>query len=369
MPSPAAQSRGGAGFAIAAYTLWGLLPLYWRALHALPLGEVLAHRVLWSAATTLLVLVVLRRLPDLILLAKDARKLRTLLLSALLIGTNWSIYILAVYRGELVQASLGYYINPLMSVAMGVLLLRERLSRPQILAVVLAAAGVLSLGLRQSGPPWVALGLALSFACYGYVKKRLPVDSMLGLSAETLWLTPVAAGYLAWHARSGSTPAFGADAGTTALLVGAGAITLAPLFFFNAAARRLPLSTLGFYQYLSPTIQLAMAVLAFGEPFTRMHAIAFGLIWAALAIYMWESLLKVRRMKAAILVLLCAGLACMPAAAETPVDDFEKGFTAKGFLPGRESLGHAGPAADAASAERRQNGFPGRSLASRRAVG
>ncbi|MBW8887039.1 MAG: EamA family transporter RarD [Fibrobacteres bacterium] len=287
-------SRGGVWFAVAAYTLWGLLPLYWRAMHALPLGEVLSHRVLWSAATTLLLLAALRRLPDLFALAKDGRKLLTLLLSALLIGANWSIYIFAVYRGELVQASLGYYINPLMSVAMGVFLLRERLTRLQILAVGLAAAGVLSLGLRQSGPPCVALGLALSFACYGFVKKRLPVDSMLGLSAETLWLTPLAAGYLAWHARTGSTPAFGADLGTTALLVGAGAITLAPLFFFNAAARRLPLSTLGFYQYLSPTIQLAMAVLAFGEPFTRMHGIAFGLIWAALALYVWDAIARSR---------------------------------------------------------------------------
>src|SRR4051812_28665439 len=175
-PIPA-QSRGGAWFAIAAYTLWGLLPLYWRALHALPLFEVLAHRVLWSAATTLLVLAALRRLPDLLSLAQDRRKLWTLLLSSLLIGANWSIYILAVYRGQLVQASLGYYINPLMSVAMGVLLLRERLSRLQILAVGLAGAGVLSLCLRQSGPPWVAMGLAITFAGYGFVKKRLPVDS------------------------------------------------------------------------------------------------------------------------------------------------------------------------------------------------
>ncbi len=295
-PSPApVQSRGGAWFAVAAYTLWGLLPLYWRALHTLPLGEVLAHRVLWSAATTLLLLAVLRRLRDLSSLARDSRKLRTLLLSALLIGANWSIYIFAVYRGELVQASLGYYINPLMSVAMGVFLLRERLSRLQILAVGLAAAGVLSLCLRQAGPPWVALGLALTFAGYGFVKKRLPVDSMLGLGAETLWLTPLAAGYLIWHARSGATSAFGTDPGATALLAGAGAITLAPLFFFNAAARRLPLSTLGFYQYLSPTIQLAMAVLAFGESFTRMHGIAFGLIWAALALYMWDAIAKARR--------------------------------------------------------------------------
>jgi chloramphenicol-sensitive protein RarD len=239
-------------------------------------------------------LAALRRLPALALLFRDGRKLRTLLLSALLIGANWSIYILAVYRGELVQASLGYYINPLMSVGLGVFLLREKLTRIQLLAVALAAAGVLSLTVRLEGVPWVALGLALSFAFYSFVKKRLAVEAILGLTVETLWLTPVAAAYLAWRARSGTPPAFGADAGTTALLVGAGAITLAPLFFFNGAARRLPLSTLGFYQYLSPSIQLAMAVLAFGEPFTRAHALAFGLIWAALALYTWDAIARAR---------------------------------------------------------------------------
>ena len=294
MDKPSPPSRRGAAYAIAAYTLWGLLPLYWRALHALPLGEVLAHRVLWSAATVLLFLAVLRRLPELALIARDARKRRMLLLSALLIGANWSIYILAVYRGELVQASLGYYINPLMSVAMGVLLLRERLSRLQTAAVGLAAIGVLTLALRQSGPPWVALGLAGSFACYGFVKKRLAADSLIGLTLETLWLTPVAAAYLAWRAASGAPAAFGAETGTTLLLIGAGAITLAPLLFFNAAARRLPLSTLGFYQYLSPSLQLAMAVLAFGEPFTHLHAIAFGFIWAALALYTFDAAAKAR---------------------------------------------------------------------------
>jgi chloramphenicol-sensitive protein RarD len=288
-------SRGGAWFAVGAYTLWGLLPLYWRALHALPLGEVLAHRVLWSAATTLLLLAPLRRLPGLVALARDRRKLATLLLSAILIGANWSIYILAVYRGELVQASLGYYVNPLMSVGMGVFLLKERLSRLQSIAVALAACGVLILGLRHAGFPWVALCLSLTFAFYGFVKKRLAVDPLIGLALETLWMAPMAAGFLLWSAHAGIAPAFGAASGTTWLLVGAGAITLAPLFLFNEAARRLPLSTLGFYQYLSPTLQLLLAVVFFGEAFSRVHAIAFGLIWAALGLYTWEAVAKSRR--------------------------------------------------------------------------
>jgi chloramphenicol-sensitive protein RarD len=261
----------------------------------LPLGEVLAHRVLWSAATSLLLLSALRRLPGLVAIAKDRRKRYMLLLSAVLIGANWSIYILAVYQGELVQASLGYYVNPLMSVGMGVFLLKERLSRLQGIAVALAACGVLILGMRHIGFPWVALCLSLSFACYGFVKKRLAADALIGLTMETLWLAPAAAAFLAWSAHTGVAPAFGAASKTMALLIGAGAITLAPLFFFNAAARRLPLSTLGFYQYLSPTLQLLLAVVFFGEAFSRVHAVAFGLIWAALGLYTWDAVAKARR--------------------------------------------------------------------------
>ncbi|HKP95283.1 MAG TPA: EamA family transporter RarD [Fibrobacteria bacterium] len=285
IPAKPPESRHGILYALGAYVLWGLLPIYWKALHGIPLGEVLAHRVLWSVVTILLLLAALGQLPDFLRVLADRRKRMLLGLSAVLIGCNWSIYILAVYRGELVQASLGYYINPLMSVGMGVAILREKLSPMQILAVFLAGLGVVILGLHHDGLPWVALGLAVSFALYGYVKKRLGVDSLIGLGIETLWLAPAAAAYLAWLAWRHAPQTFAAGAGSSALLVGAGAVTLAPLFFFNGAARRLPLSTLGFYQYLSPSIQLAIAVLWFHEPFTRMHAMSFGLIWAALALY------------------------------------------------------------------------------------
>jgi chloramphenicol-sensitive protein RarD len=292
VPSPTPQNRSGIFFALGAYILWGLLPIYWKSLHGIPLGEVLAHRVIWSAITILLLIAAIKRLPDFLRVVADRRKRLLLGLSAVLIGCNWSIYILAVYRGELVQASLGYYINPLMSVGMGVAILGEKLSRLQIIAVALAGLGVVVLGMHHEGLPWVALCLAVSFALYGYVKKRLGVDSLTGLAVETLWLTPLAAGYLAWLAWHHAPQALGASPGSTALLVGAGAITLAPLFFFNGAARRLPLSTLGFYQYLSPSIQLAIAVLWFHEPFTRMHGMAFGLIWAALALYTVDAIRK-----------------------------------------------------------------------------
>jgi chloramphenicol-sensitive protein RarD len=290
-PPPTPNRRTGILFALGAYGLWGLFPLYWKALAGIPLGEVLAHRVLWSAATILLALAALRRLPELLPVLADRRRLLLLGLSAALIGCNWSIYIYAVYRGELVQASLGYYINPLMSVGLGVALLHERLNRPQILSVALAAAGVLLLAVRHQGIPWVALSLAVSFALYGFLKKRLGVDVFTGLAVETLWLTPPAAGYLLYMA-SRQAPAFGSGPGTVALLLGAGAITLAPLLFFNGAARRLPLSTLGFYQYLSPSIQLALAVFLFQETFTPMHGAAFGLIWIALGIYTWDAFRK-----------------------------------------------------------------------------
>lgn len=279
-------------YALGAYTLWGLLPIYWKALHGIPLGEALAHRVIWSAVTILLLLTALKRLPLFLNVLADRRKRLLLGLSAVLIGCNWSIYILAVYRGELVQASLGYYINPLMSVGMGVAMLRERLSPMQILAVSLAGLGVLILGFHHQGLPWVALGLAVSFALYGYVKKRLGVEPLTGLAIETLWLTPAALVYLLWLARQPAPQAFGSGIAPTLLLLGTGVITLAPLFFFNGAARRLPLSTLGFYQYLSPSIQLVMAVLWFHEPFTRMHALSFGLIWAALALYTVDAIRK-----------------------------------------------------------------------------
>lgn len=286
--------RSGALYALAAYGLWGLLPLYWKALHGIPLGQVLAHRVLWSLVTILALLIATGGLADFRLALVDRRKRYLLGLSSLLIGANWSIYILAVYRGELVQASLGYYINPLMSVGLGVAVLGERLNRLQMAAVALAGVGVVCLGMQHQGLPWVALGLAFSFAFYGFVKKKVHVDSLAGLGVETLWLAPMAAGYLAWLAAGHVPDAFTQGAHPAALLIGTGLVTLAPLFFFNGAAKRLPLSTLGFFQYLSPTIQLAMAVVWFHEPFTRWHGVAFGLIWAALGLFTCGSRMKAK---------------------------------------------------------------------------
>ena len=251
--------------------------------------ETLAHRVLWSLATILLILALTGGIPAFRILLADRRKASLLGLSALLIGANWSIYIYAIYSHQVVQASLGYYINPLVSVGLGVALLRERLSALQVAAVALAGTGVIIMAWEHGGLPAVALGLAASFAVYGLIKKRMEAPPLVGLAVETLWLTPIALLALAFTWKS-APHAFFTGPAPAALLVGTGVITLAPLFFFNGAARRLRLSTLGFFQYLSPSLQLLLAVILYHEPFTRQHWIAFGFIWAALGVYTWDNL-------------------------------------------------------------------------------
>ena len=284
------DGRAGVLYGVLAYSLWGLFPFYWKALAGIPLWETLAHRVLWSLVTVLAALAVLRRLSAFYRAFSDPRTLAILGLSALLIGTNWSLYVLSVYTGQVLQASLGYYINPLINVGLGTLLLRERLSFRQGLAVGLAASGVLLLGWSHHGWPWLALGLAFSFAFYSLIKKRLRVEALAGLGVEALWLAPVAGVYLLLAARHG--PMAFASGHASAWLLSTGPITLMPLVLFNAAARRLRLSTLGFIQYISPSIQLLVAVVFFHEPFGPLHWAAFGLIWTALALYSWESWLR-----------------------------------------------------------------------------
>jgi chloramphenicol-sensitive protein RarD len=277
-------------FGLAAYLWWGLAAFYFHALPQVSPPEILAHRVLWSALLLVAFQAVTGSLGDLRALARDRRTLAWLGLSTLLIAANWLLFIWSIARGRLLDASFGYFINPLINVLLGALLLGERFRPWQLFSLGLAAVGVLILGLGYGRLPWVALTLAFSFGFYGIIRKRLHAEAVAGLSVETLLLAPAALAYLLWLARDGRL-AFGhAGAGTSWLLAGAGIVTTLPLIWFVAAARRLRYSTLGILQYLAPMGQFLVAVLAFGEHFTRAHAISFPLIWAALALYSWDSL-------------------------------------------------------------------------------
>ena len=272
---------------IAAYVLWGLMPLYLRLLHGIPATEVLAHRVLWSALLLVIVAGVLGRLGS-IRAAARGRTLSLLTASAVLIAVNWLVYIWAVQSNRVLDASLGYFINPLVNVALGMAVLGERIRPVQGVAVALAAAGVAAMALAGGGGLWISVTLALSFGVYGLIRKTVAIDALGGLLVETLVLAPVAAIVLlrGWSVGQG---AFGQDAHTDWLLVLAGAVTAAPLLLFAAAARRLRLATLGLLQYLGPTIQFALAVLLFGEVLRPVHLVTFGLIWAGCALYGWDS--------------------------------------------------------------------------------
>jgi chloramphenicol-sensitive protein RarD len=274
----------GVAYAAGAYLIWGVFPLYFRALDGIPPLEILAHRVAWSALFLVLLVTARRRWPEVLLQLRAPGNLARLSVSALLISANWLIYIWAVNAEHVLDASLGYFVNPLVSVLLGVAFLREPLSRRQVIAVTLAAAGVLALVVRVGHVPWVALSLAVSFGLYGLVRKRTPVDATAGLLGEVAVLAPVALLYLARVAARGESH-LGAGALRTALLVAIGAVTAVPLIWFAVGVRRLKLATIGLLQYVNPTMQLAIAVFVFGEPFTAAHRVSFACIWAALAIY------------------------------------------------------------------------------------
>lgn len=270
---------------MAAYGLWGFMPLYIKAVRAVPLLEVLCHRVVW--ALVLLLPLVWRQgeLGSVLVAVRRPRTLAILATSALAIALNWLVYIWAVVHGRLLEGSLGYYINPLVNVLLGVVVLGERLDRPVRVAVAIAAVGVAWLTLRLGQPPWIALALAASFGLYGLMRKLAPVGALAGLAIETALLMPLAGGYLVWAMLTGRSAFLAGSPTLSLLLLLAGPVTAIPLLFFAGAARRLPLSTMGFLQYLSPTLQFLLAVLVYGEPFDGSRAVAFGFIWTALAVF------------------------------------------------------------------------------------
>jgi chloramphenicol-sensitive protein RarD len=275
--------------ALLAFGAWGFNPVYFKAVASVPPLEVLAHRIVWSVVLLLPLALAGGRWRALVRAAGDRRVLRLLLASTLLLALNWLIYIWAVGAGHVLQSSLGYYITPLVNIGTGVLLLGEALGPLRRLACALAALSVLLLAWVGGGVPWVALALAATFGAYGFLRKIAAVESLEGLLLETLLLLPAALAWLLWLAATGSGR-FGTEgAGPAALLMLAGPVTALPLVWFAAAARRLRLTVLGFFQYLTPTGHFLLAVLAYGEPFGPARLAAFALIWAALLLVSLES--------------------------------------------------------------------------------
>lgn len=284
-PSAAAPGPDGLPFALGAYLLWGFLPLYFRLLHGVPAPELVAWRVLFTLPLCLGIVVAQHRRAELrAVLANRAQRDR-LGLSALLIAANWLIYVWAIANGHVLAASLGYYVNPLLNILLGTLVLGERLNAAQWRAVALAAVGIALLLGGAIDTLGVALSLAISFALYGLVRKLTPVGAVAGLTVETLMIYPFAALTAGWYAMQPAGAAVLAGPGTAALLAGCGAITALPLLLFAVAARKLDLTTLGFVQFLSPTIAFALGLLVFREPLDPLRASCFALIWAAIALF------------------------------------------------------------------------------------
>jgi len=286
----------GLAFAISAYVMWGFLPFYMKAVAHIPAAEVVAHRVLWSVPVAGLLLILLKRTKDLRAALASPRTLLMGCLTAALISVNWGIYVWAIASGNALEAALGYYINPLFSIALGAILLRERLALAQLVAIALAALAVLVLTYEAGRLPWVAVGLTLSWGFYAFFKKQLPVGPNQGFLLEVLILTPPALAYLAYASSQGTVHFSGWD---VPLLMGAGLVTAVPLITFANGAKLLRLSTTGILQYIAPTMIFLIAVFAFGEEFGGARLIAFPMIWAALVIYSVPLVRELRAQKPA----------------------------------------------------------------------
>ena len=284
----------GVLYAVAAYVSWGLFPIYWRWLQAVPALQVISHRMLWSCLLLGTFLIISRQWRQFRARALSWRSVRLYLLAALLVGCNWLIYIWAVNAGYIIETSLGYFINPLLSVLLAVCFLGEKLRPLQWLPVALAAAGVLYLTFLYGRLPWIALSLATTFALYGLVKKTAPLSSLYGLTLETALLFPFALVYLLYCQASGQGAFLHSGERIDWLLLGGGAVTTLPLLLFATAAQRIPLLLIGVLQYITPTMQFLLGIWVFHEPFSEHQLIGFGLVWMALIIFVAEQLLARR---------------------------------------------------------------------------
>lgn len=290
MGSPdSSEARKGAAFAVACYLIWALTPIFWKALVAVPAWEILAHRVVWSVVLLWPLLYAYRRGALALATFANRRALVPLLASTVLISVNWFFFIWGVNEGRVLEVSLGYYINPLVNVLLGVVVLRERLRPWQALAVCIAAAGVLNQTLSLGLFPWLSLTLAGTFGFYGLLRKVMPADALVGLTVETTLMAPVAVGFLVLFWADGHSAAPSLDAWHLVLLFLTGVITAVPLWFFTEGARRLRYATLGLLQYLAPTGHFLLALWVFDEPFSAAHLFTFACIWTALIMYSWDA--------------------------------------------------------------------------------
>jgi len=286
MPKDKEQTLGTLA-ALAAYGMWGLLPVYWKLLSSVEPLQILAHRIVWALLFALALLAATRKLPELAGLLRDWKRARYALAASLLVTLNWGTYIWAVNSGHVVESSLGYYINPLVSVALGAIFFRERLDRPTIAALCVAAAGVMAATVISGQLPWISLVLAFSFGFYGLVKKKAGLPPLVGLAAETLFVSPLALAFLLARGAAGAGAFASGRPDLSVLLAFAGVVTALPLLSFAAAANRITLTRLGFIQYLSPSLQLLLGLLAFGESVRLPMAVAFVSVLVAVAIYVF----------------------------------------------------------------------------------
>lgn len=283
------ETQMGAIHAGFSYFLWGLLPIYWKFLGAVPAKEILANRIFWSFIFMIVVLFFTKKwslfVRTLKGFAQNKKQMYALTIASILISVNWFVYIWAVNSGHMIEASLGYYINPLVSILLGMLVLKEKLTIYQYVSFVLAAIGVLIISISHGQFPWIAMILALTFGLYGLAKKLINVDSAVGLTLETLVVAPIAAIYMCFLFNNGSNSFLNANLGTDFLLIGAGAATAIPLLYFAKGAQKIPLSLLGFLQYIAPTLTLLLGVFVYDEHFSKIQLLSFMFIWSALTIY------------------------------------------------------------------------------------
>ncbi len=295
MTEDAVRARQGVFFALAAYSFWGFAPIYFKSVQQVPAFEILAHRIIWAFILVFILIVVLKRLNRLKPIIRSPKMMFRLTVATCLLGGNWFLFIWAVNANHMLDASLGYYINPLLNVAIGMAFFQEKMRRLQLFAIGLAIVGVGIQVVTFGSVPWVALALASSFAIYGAIRKRLPVDSISGLWLETTLLVPVMLGYLLFFADSPSADMTANSWQLNVLLMAAGLVTTIPLLCFTAAAQRIRYATLGFFQYIAPSLMFILAVNLYDEPLAESKLITFVIIWSALALYTFDSVIQRQR--------------------------------------------------------------------------